>query len=163
MTSSTAIETTGNRTVGMGRIAVAEGPICLSAVLGSCVGVTLHHRRSQRGNLAHVVLPRCSSQSSGAGKFADTAIPQMLRWFEQRGTRPADLVAKIVGGACMFGNGGPMQIGQTNVDVATQLLRDVGVRIAGKDVGGTSGRRITFDCSTGLVTVETVGNPCRTL
>ncbi|MBN2473890.1 MAG: chemotaxis protein CheD [Pirellulales bacterium] len=163
MASCTACETTGNVNVCMGQIAMAKGPASLSAVLGSCLGVTLHHSRTKWGILAHVVLPKATGEALLPGKFADIAIPHMLELLKERGAPPSSLVAKIVGGACMFGAGGPIQIGENNIRIAKQILADTGVRIAAEDLRGNSGRRISFDCGTGLITVETIGKTPRTL
>ncbi len=154
---ATAAET---KTVGMGKVEVAGEQARLTAVLGSCIGVAVHHLRSRRGALAHVVLPDSNDRGTAPGKFADTAVPFILK---QLGVPPTSLVAKIVGGARMFGTKGPMQIGEANTKAIVQALDRAGVRIAARDVGGTSGRRIAFDCETGELTVDTVGNPSRTL
>lgn len=163
MASHTASMTAASTTVGMGQIAVAESPASLTAVLGSCLGVTLYHRRSQQGILAHVVLPNVGRQTASPGKFVDTAIPNMLQWFKQHGIGSSGLIAKLTGGACMFGSGGPMQIGASNAKVAKHAFEAAGVRVAAEDLGGNNGRRITLDCSTGTITVETIGSPARTL
>jgi len=163
MASCTAIETTGSMTVGMGQIVAAEAPVCLTAVLGSCIGAALYHPGSRRGALAHMVLPTSTGRIAGVGKFADTAIPHMLQWFKQYGIGPARLAVKVTGGACMFGGGGPVQIGQANIEAVMQILDDAGVHVAKKDVGGSNGRRISFDCATGLLTIHTVGSPPRVL
>ena len=163
MASVTAIETTKNQTVGMGQVAIAGGSACLTAVLGSCIGVALYGKESRLGVLAHVVLPNSSghSRTANPGKFADTAIPHMLELLKRRGLDSGGLTAKLVGGACMFGATGPMQIGQDNVEALSRLLQEAGVRIVRRDVGGSNGRRISFDCGTGSVTVETVGKSPR--
>jgi chemotaxis protein CheD len=145
--------------VGMGQIGMAQRPACLTAVLGSCIGVALYHRKLQLGMLGHVVLPCSSGQTANPGKFADTAVPYMLRLFATRQVAPADLVAKIVGGASMFDRIGPLKIGEANRRAIIENLEGAGIRIVGKDVGGTKGRRISFDCASGLLTVETVGSP----
>ncbi len=163
MASVKAVATVRHKIVGMGQIAVAQSPACLTAVLGSCTGVALYHRRLRLGALAHVVLPDSGGRTASPGKFADTAVPHLLDLLARHGATTAGLSAKLVGGACMFGTGGPMQIGDANVAAVTRLLHEAGVRISGKDIGGTSGRRICFDCNTGEVTIETVGNPPRNL
>ncbi len=148
------------KTVGMGKVAVAGEHARLTAVLGSCIGVAVHHLRSRRGALAHVVLPDSDGRATAPGKFADTAVPYIL---SQLGVPPTSLTAKIVGGARMFGTKGPMQIGETNIKAVVEALDKAGVRLAARDVGGRSGRRIALDCETGELTVETVGNPPKTL
>ena len=56
-----------------------------------------------------------------------------------------------------------MQIGDANVKAVLEALEAADLRPAAKDVGGTNGRRVSLDCSTGTVTVATVGNLTRTL
>jgi chemotaxis protein CheD len=147
----------------MGQIAIAEGPACLTAILGSCIGVALYDKKRQLGVLAHVILADSGGRTTSPGKFADTAIPHMLRLLQNRGAKPTDLVAKIVGGACMFGGGGPIQIGEDNAEATAKALRAASISVSGKDIGGTSGRRISLDCSTGTITSGTIGNPPKVL
>jgi chemotaxis protein CheD len=151
------------KTVGMGQIVLAQKPACLTAVLGSCVGVALYHPRLHVGILAHVVLPASHDSVGQPGKFADTAIPHMLQLLAAVGATRGGLMAKIAGGACMFANAGPMQIGDSNIAAVLRALEAAGVRLDGKDVGGTSGRRMCLNCETGDVTVEAAGKPPRIL
>lgn len=163
MSSPTAVAPPASTTVGMGQIMIARKPVCLTAVLGSCVGVGLYHPRIQIGALAHVVLPDSSGRAATPGKFADTAIPHMLQLLERQGVNASGLIAKLAGGACMFGSPGPMQIGEANVKAAIKALEAARVRVAASDVGGTAGRRVRLDCATGAMTVECVGSPVRSL
>jgi chemotaxis protein CheD len=163
MASCLSIETSDNQSVGMGQIALACKPACLRAVLGSCVGVALHHPRLHVGVLGHVVLPKRNGQTASPGKFADSAVPHMLQMLAKLGAPHSAVVAKIAGGACMFGIGGPLQIGDANIKAVTEALEAAGVRVAARDVGGTTGRRMSLDCSTGSVTIESVGNSIRTI
>lgn len=156
-------ELTESKTVGMGQIAVAQGPARLTSVLGSCVGVALFHPRMRLGCLAHVVLPRSSGAVAPPGKFADTAVPFMLQLLEKHGANRSGLVAKICGGACMFNTTGPLQIGDANIEAVAAVLEAAGLRVAARDVGGTAGRRIALDCETGQLTVDTAGNRSRIL
>jgi chemotaxis protein CheD len=161
MTTNTNAEAPAVTQVGMGQAAVAQRPHRLTAVLGSCVGVALYHPRLQVGALSHVVLPDSHGRIGAAAKFADSAIPHMLTLLEKHGAAPTGLVAKIMGGSCMFGNGGPLQIGEANIKATTFALEAVGIKIVGRDLGGNCGRRVHFDTATGQVTVESVGSPPR--
>jgi chemotaxis protein CheD len=149
--------------VGMGQTFIAEKPNRLTAVLGSCVGVVLYHPRLQIGAMSHVVLPNSDGRTGSAAKFADSAVPHMLALLEQRSAYPSGMVAKIAGGSCMFGNGGPLQIGEANIKATTAALEAVGVKIVGRDLGGSCGRRIGFNPENGQVTVESVGLPPRVI
>lgn len=149
------------RSVGMGQIVLARKPARLTAVLGSCVGVAMHHPRLQLGVLAHVVLADSNGRASTPGKFADTAVPHMMQMIEKEGGKPSGLVVKLAGGACMFGAGGPLNIGEANIAAVLKALGHYGIRVADEDLGGTSGRRVSLDCESGILTVQMVGCPAR--
>ncbi|MEQ8787897.1 MAG: chemotaxis protein CheD [Pirellulaceae bacterium] len=136
----------------------------LSSVLGSCVGVVLYHPRMRLAALAHVVLPDSVGRSGQPGKFADKAIPEMLRMLAAEGANASGLIAKIAGGANMFGTAaGPMQIGEGNAEAVKKLLRDHRLRLESEHLGGSKGRRVTFDCDTGMMTIEIVGSENATI
>jgi chemotaxis protein CheD len=149
--------------VGMGQIAAGRPPQRMRAILGSCVGLALYHAGCKTGVMAHVVLPESAGRDGLPGKFADTAVPHMLRLLCEQGVPLHGLAAKFAGGANMFAGSGPLQIGDANVKAIVKALRDAGIRIAGQDVGGTRGRRVEFDCAGGEMTVQCAGQPARTL
>lgn len=144
--------------VGMGQILCGRAGDTLEAILGSCVGVVLVQPKLHFAALAHIVLPSSSGRTGSPGKFADTAIPEMLRMLAVEGITTTGLVVKLTGGSNMFGNAtGPMQVGESNIKTITELLTKHNLRIVAKDLGGSKGRRISVDCQTGLVDVEVVG------
>jgi chemotaxis protein CheD len=143
--------------VGMGQLELATAPRRLTAVLGSCVGIAMYGPSRKIGAMAHVVLPAAEGREASPGKFADTAVVALVSMLRAEGVRPADLVVRIAGGACMFGNGGPLRIGDANVEAVTRALRAGGIKLAGQHVGGNKGRRVTLDCQSGRMAVEIVG------
>ncbi len=158
MSSSTTIQPAQKLNVGMGQIVVAEAPASLGSVLGSCIGLALYHPRWKIAALAHIVLPAASGRAAQPGKFADTALPHMLTELSRKGVPRNGLIAKIAGGACMFGNAsGPLQIGDNNIEAVQAILAKESIRVVGKDVGGQAGRRVTLDCSSGELQVEIAG------
>ncbi len=149
--------------VGMGQIAAGRAPERMRAVLGSCIGLVLYHPRLKTGVMAHIVLPDSAGRTGTPGKFADTAIPKMLAMLSDLGIPRHGLTARFAGGANMFGSTGPLQIGAANEAVVIELLRQSGLRVIGHEVGGVKGRRVTFDCASGEMTVELAGQPARKL
>jgi chemotaxis protein CheD len=145
--------------VGMGMSAAAEPPVRLTAVVGSCIGMTLYAPSLHLGMLSHVVLPLSNGEAGHESKYADSAVVFMRDALQSRGAYVEELAAKIVGGAYMFGEGFLARIGRSNVEAALESLKAAGIRVAGCDVGGRHGRRLWLDPATGLVTVERVG--CR--
>ena len=63
-----------------------------------------------------------------------------------------------ISGKADFGN-----IGQRNVMVVKQVLREEGLRIAAEDTGGTCARTMFLDVATGSVMIRAVGKPERYL
>jgi len=125
--------------------------------------VALHQPRLALGLLGHVVLPDSCGRAGNPGKFADTAIPAMIAELERHGGTLGACVVKIAGGACMFSGNGPLQIGLANIEAVTKALERAGLRIAARDVGGSYGRRVTLDCTSGGLLVESVGQTPKSL
>jgi len=48
-------------------------------------------------------------------------------------------------------------VGVRNVERVRQVLRQLGIAIVNEDVGGSVGRTVTFEVSTGSVKVRSVG------
>ncbi len=149
--------------VGMGQVVAGQAPQRMRAILGSCIGVALYHPGRKSGVMAHVVLPDSAGRDGAPGKFADTAVPQMLAALREQGLPAYGLTAKLAGGANMFNGSGPLQIGDANAQAVVVALKKAGIPVAGEDVGGTRGRRVEFDCSSGAMTIQSAGLPARTL
>lgn len=151
-------------TVGIGQIAASdERDIVITALgLGSCIGLVLADPRACVAGMAHVMLPESAPTSKGPpGKFADTAVPALLDSVLALGADRSRLVAKIAGGAQMFGagsgGGNLFNIGERNADGVRRALDGVGIRLRATDVGGNCGRTLQVTVGTGIVTVRVVG------
>ena len=105
-------------TVRIGEIRIAQTGQSLSSLLGSCVGIVIHDRQNAVAGLAHVQLPdSAGTQTQQHGKYADTAVPEMIRQIRSivtsrlnRSLREINrdkisasgLIAHLAGGADMF-------------------------------------------------------------
>ena len=146
------------RKVGMGEIEVARGAFMLRTLLGSCIGLVLYDLRNQVGGLAHIVLPTANGQTGTPGKYADSALAELLKQIVELGGRERQLSAKLTGGANMFATSGPTSIGDQNIAAIELLLKSTGIPVLGRHCGGRSGRRVAFEVDTGRVTVDIVGS-----
>ncbi len=143
--------------VNMGQHVFGQAPDRFTSVLGSCIGVAFYHPRTHTGAFVHIVLPESLGRSGPEGKFADTAIPCLIRLFQQQGIPIREIVAKIAGGASMFNSKGPIQIGEANEAAVREKLAEAKIPILGEHLQGAKGRRVEFDCSTGILRVEIAG------
>ena len=145
--------------VPIGKWGVVAAPGQVHTLLGSCVGVVLHDRSARLGGVAHIVLPNSNGAVDQPGKFADTAIPGLVADLERlMGRRSRGrLTAKVVGGASMFQAGPALNIGPKNLEAVDRLLAAQGIPVLARDVGGGSGRRLTLDVASGIVTIRVPG------
>lgn len=146
--------------VAMGQWAVAGAPVVIRTLLGSCLGVVLYDRVDKLGGVAHVVLPDSRGGTDHPGKFADTAIPALIKDLDRlagRSLRPR-LTAKLFGGASMFQTNSPnLDIGRQNQEAVERALTLAGIPVIARDLGGGAGRRLTFQTTTGVVSVKIPG------
>ena len=140
--------------------AVAKGRCRIVTIgLGSCVAIAIHDRVKKVGGLAHVLLPDASLGRGveNRARYASSAVPLLLDEMRALGSA-GPWAGTLVGGAALFGPllafGG--SVGARNVDAARAALACARVPIVAEDVGGESGRTVTFDVYTGQVRVKSV-------
>ena len=139
----------------------ATPDVLVTLGLGSCVGVCVYDPLLRIGGMAHIMLPD-SQLAYGVvkrGKYADTAIPDLVEGLSEKGALKTRMIVKIAGGAqmfTMFGQEDKIQIGPRNVVAVERTIAELGLRLNGRDVGGHSGRTVYFDLSTGVMTVKTL-------
>ena len=143
--------------VGMGQIALLKGQENARAVLGSCIGLVLHDDQAKVSAIAHIVLPESKAETKESGKFANTAIPKMLKDLARAGAKRAQLTAKFAGGASMFVATGNMEIGKWNAETVTRLLEKEGIPVVAQEIGGKQGRKVAYANDTNELVVEQVG------
>lgn len=154
---SLSTETVKKINVGMGQQHFARAPDLLTAILGSCVAVTMYWPRGKLGAMAHVVLSHAGNRRGPASNFADRVVPAMLREFKIRGVPKRELVVKLTGGASMFSQSRVIQVGKDNIQTIHAALEQEGLTLAAEHVGGKKGRRVTLDCTTGELTICIAG------
>lgn len=124
----------------MGGVGYGQHPDVLDTLLGSCVGVALWDRMTKQCGLAHVVLPEGKGKPSRPGKYADTAIEELVIQLVARGAMRAGLKAKIAGGSTMFASKGIRDIGAKNCEAVRKQLARFKIPILAEHVGGEKGR-----------------------
>jgi len=148
--------------VGMADLKVAKSPDILTTLgLGSCVGVTLYDKIKKIGGMAHVMLPTYKGfEGQNIAKFADSAIIELINQLQRLGVGRNAVVAKIAGGAHMFGrsqNNDMLKIGERNAAASTAILKQLGIPIIANDTGGSRGRTIELNMENGALKIRSVG------
>ncbi len=158
-----------NLTVGMGEIQVVRGAgnVLTALGLGSCLGVCLYDPLTRVAGMVHVVLPQSQASKAGdlPGKFADTAIPAIVQRMVEQGASASRLKAAIAGGAQLFqfGVSNSLDVGARNAEAVVKALREAGIPLQAKDVGGSAGRTLRLISDNGLIVVRTIGGAEREL
>lgn len=136
--------------------------------LGSCVGVAIYDPVTRIAGLAHIMLPSSDiarGPDLNIPKFADTAIPEMIRSMVNLGADVSHMEAKLTGGAQMFtfSSGDGLRIGPRNIEACRQLLYQYRIPIIGEDTGGNYGRTIELHSRTGELFIRSVHHGIRKL
>lgn len=151
-------------TADMGKYVIAHNPSILIALgLGSCIGAAIYDNEKKIGGLAHVMLPtstECRKEHEGLNmnKFADVAIPSMVEEMRHKGCKVERMTAKIAGGAHMFiglMDSEVMDIGKRNDDSVREELKKLGIHLVAHETGGTVGRTLRFNTTTGKLAIKT--------
>ena len=147
-----------------GEIVVSDTPHIVLTVLGSCLSITLFHRRSGLSAICHGLLPQCREQAGCTGtcremgKYVECSVTWMLKRFKDAGVPFADLEVKVFGGADMFTRSSrekaPISVGKQNIAVAQKIIERERLTVLSLDVGGTQGRKIFFNARTGDVLLK---------
>lgn len=153
--------------LGPGNIYLAERPTIIITVLGSCISVTMFVVRLKAGAICHGLLPTCNRRSCPAdcvagARYVDCSIMRMLKELDRMGARKSEIEVKIFGGAeilssCNSSNDF-LNVGRQNVISACRIIKNQGLNLAARDVGGNWGRRILFYTHTGEVLLRRIRN-----
>jgi len=152
--------------VGIADYRIATAPDILRTILGSCVGVCCYDSERKIAGLAHIMLPSKNTHGTNEKKYADTAIPLLLRDMERAGARRDSITAKIMGGASMFklnGAGLMSEIGMNNANKVRAVLTDLNIAIIAEDIGGDYGRTVDFYSADGMVKIKSIGKEVKML
>lgn len=133
----------------------------LFTVVGSCVAIMLYDKKYAIGGMIHIVLGYSKNRQEPPAKYADTGIPYLIEMMTQQGASAHRLkAAKITGGGEMFEVLNQRNsVSRRNIRDVHELLEHHDIQVISSDLGGTTGRRVSFDVATGKVNVVMTGQP----
>jgi chemotaxis protein CheD len=146
--------------VRMGELAISDTPgdVLVSLGLGSCIGLAVVDKRAGVAGLAHIVLPAATGapKPGALNKFADHAVPALVDGMVERGASRVFMQASLIGGASMFAGAG-LEVGARNADAVRELVAGRRVPVVAEAVGGSKGRTVRVDVTSGAVSVREAG------
>lgn len=140
-----------------GQLYVGVRPTHIHTVLGSCVAVCLYDSVTESSGMNHYLLPLWNNEGLQSPKYGNIAIQKLIEAMEAVGASRQNMIAKVFGGASPNNLGShneQMMVGKRNIQIAQDLLAQYRIKIVASDVGGTRGRKIVLESSTGKVQMK---------
>lgn len=130
-------------------------PHRVTTVLGSCVSVCLWDNSLRMGGINHYMLPFWNGEGLASPRYGNIAIAKLIDRMQELGAEKRNLRAKIFGGGIVLNVENPfMNIGERNIQLAEDLLKNESIPIVSADTGGNVGRKLIFDTGSGMVLVK---------
>src|SRR5512133_1206763 len=127
-------------------------PFIVNTILGSCIAVCFYDDVLKCGGINHYMLPFWNGQGLASPKFGNIAIHKLLEKMQLLGCSQKNRIAKVCGGGNIIESSSvQFMIGDRNIAVAKDMLKELNIRIVSQSVGGSLGRKIQFNTATGEV------------
>ncbi len=148
--------------IGIDEWIISKGEVVLGTTLGSCVSICLWDPKTLTGGLNHFLLPLKPSKRQpiiGTAKYymnikdyQHEVIEVLIEQMIARNIAPAHMHALVVGGA--ESKIDYYQVGEKNLAIALQLLKEWGIRNVKVSAGGNYSRKIMFYVQEGKVVIH---------
>jgi chemotaxis protein CheD len=137
----------------------SDKPYEITTILGSCVSVCLFDQVLQIGGANHYMLPYWNGKGLASPKYGNIAIIKLIQKLESFGSDRKNLIAKVFGGGEVIQNtGNQFNIGERNIVVANEILKEQKIMVISSSTGGKNGRKIIFNSQTGEVMHRLIKN-----
>ena len=128
----------------------------ISTILGSCVAVCLRDPVTKIGGMNHILLPKpCDSDKSDDAHYGLYAMDLLINNIMKSGGDRNRLEAKVFGGGEVI-HAITTHIGKRNIEFVLNFLKNEGIKLSAKDVGGKNARNVSFCLATGQAHVRTI-------
>ncbi len=139
-----------------GEFYFGQGEVQVRTILGSCIAITLWHPQRKIGGMCHFMLSRPQKilTPNLDGRYAEDAVQLFLKHITKYQTQVNEYQVKVFGGGNMFPEitkNSANNIGQRNMQIARELLREHHFRIHASHLGGIGYRRVILSLPTGEV------------
>lgn len=169
LSSQVSVQTTYSKLfLSIGELVVADKPMQVWTVLGSCVSVVLHNPRLKVSALCHAQLAeeKVFGKVNGTGleqyaqrtvmndfRYVEHSICYMLEQLQCMGIKKHEITASVYGGANMI-ELFTFKVGTENLNATYRVLEENGIGIIRQDVGGNKSRTIRHFTDTGVTHVR---------
>jgi chemotaxis protein CheD len=138
-------------TVLRGQYTITTVPTLINTLLGSCVSVCLWDKENKIGGMNHYLLPGTPQDEAGNLNRGLTATRLLIRSMISRQAKPENIEAKVFGGCNSLYQNDLFKVGERNILVALEVLKEFNIPVRAQHTGGSFGRKIVFNTATGKV------------
>jgi chemotaxis protein CheD len=135
---------------------IHQKPHEVSTILGSCVSVCLWDSHLKIGGINHFMLPFWNGDGLASPKYGNIAIERLIEKMLALGCSKKNLLAKVFGGAKQLETGNFFNVGERNIALAVEILKEYNIRISVQNTGGDRGRKLVFRTHSGEVFMKFV-------
>ena len=147
--------------VGDGGVSGDPSAVLVTYALGSCIALVVHDPVARIGGMVHYMLPESTEsqpeRNARPCKFADTAIPFLLRAALAQGADKRRLCVFAAGGAQVMNDNSMFNIGKRNCLALRKGLWKSGLLVHAEDIGGSIVRTVRLNVGSGRVWVQSPG------
>lgn len=134
---------------------VSTSPTNIHTILGSCVGVCIWDPIIGIGGMNHYMLPFWNGNGLASPKYGNIAIEKLIIKLIKLGSDKRNFRAKVFGGSDILNTKtNYFNIGERNINIARNMLKEYNIPIISSDLGGKKGRKIKFNTKTGQVNLK---------
>lgn len=126
-----------------GELLTSREQIAIKTILSSSMAICMWEPKSGVGGAAHFLLPHLAGEGEGSPRFGNIAIVTLIEELALLGAPEDQLLVKLVGGSSVH-RGKESALGERNLEVAREVLAELGIPVVGEEVGGARVRRLTF-------------------
>jgi len=144
-----------------GELYFGAGDVRVETLLGPCVAIVLWFPEVAKGGMCHFQLPGRRQVVEHArdldGRYGCEAWVWLKQQMRAHGLRLAQAEVRLFGGARSLSKPESRlrsDIGEQNIVFVEQLMREEGVRVTGRDLGGEGCRFVRFELASGDVWVR---------
>lgn len=118
-------------------------------VLGSCIAACIRDKMLGIGGMNHFMLPSSAEQDklSGANRYGNYAMENLINEILKNGGRRENLEAKIFGGGKILAN--MTDVGMRNIQFVKEYLQTEKIEVVSQDLGSVYPRKVAFIPATG--------------
>jgi len=134
---------------------IKREPYLINTLLGSCVAIILWDKVNNVAGMNHYMLPLWNGKGMPSPKYGNIAIEKLLQGMINKGAKKENIVAKVFGGGEVIDNMQQhFQIGQRNIELAFDKLKELEIKIIAKSTGGKLGRKIQLNTKNGEIKMK---------